>query len=116
MPAESFLCRSSGAGNFDLEFVYMSSGEPVRRAARLRNVRTTTSSAVLFIAAILGMGCAKPQAAAPPREAVPVLVGKVIQKAMPVQLTAIGNVEAYSTISIRAQVPGGAPRSPLQGG
>ena len=34
------------------------------------------------------------------------VVAKVTQKAMPVQLTAIGNVEAYSTISIRAQVAG----------
>lgn len=34
------------------------------------------------------------------------MVGKVIQKTMPVEVTAVGNVEAMSTISIRAQVPG----------
>ncbi|MGD0906707.1 MAG: efflux RND transporter periplasmic adaptor subunit [Candidatus Acidiferrales bacterium] len=52
------------------------------------------------------MGCSKPQAAPPPHAAVPVVVGKVVQKTMPVQVTAVGNVEAISTISIRAQVPG----------
>jgi membrane fusion protein, multidrug efflux system len=38
--------------------------------------------------------------------AVPVTVATVIQKNMPVQLTATGTVEAYSTVSIRAQVGG----------
>lgn len=84
----------------------MSSWEDVRIAARLREAVWMTACPMFLIAAIFTAGCAKQQAAAPPREAVPVLVGKVIQKSMPVQLTAIGNVEAYSTISIRAQVPG----------
>ena len=60
----------------------------------------------LLIAGSFAAGCAKQQAAAPPRAAVPVVVAKVTQKAMPVQVTAIGNVEPYSTISIRAQVAG----------
>lgn len=55
---------------------------------------------------VLIAGCKKEQAAAPVRAAVPVTVGKVVKKTMPVQVTAIGNVEAYSTISIRAQVSG----------
>ena len=38
--------------------------------------------------------------------AVPVTVATVIQKNMPVQLAATGTVEAYSTVSIRAQVGG----------
>ncbi|MBI4848672.1 MAG: efflux RND transporter periplasmic adaptor subunit [Nitrospirae bacterium] len=37
---------------------------------------------------------------------VPVTVGTVIQKPVPVQLRAIGNVEAYSTVGIKAQVGG----------
>lgn len=91
---------------FDSKWVPMSSRGDARIAGPLREAVWMTPSAMLLIAAIFTGGCAKQQAAAPPREAVPVLVGKVIQKAMPVQLTAIGNVEAYSTISIRAQVPG----------
>ncbi len=43
----------------------------------------------------------KPQASG-----VPVTVGKVIQKTVPVQLRAIGNVEAYSTVSVKSMVAG----------
>jgi multidrug efflux system membrane fusion protein len=40
------------------------------------------------------------------REAVPVVVTTAIQKAVPVQLRAVGNVEAYTTVSIKSQVTG----------
>jgi multidrug efflux system membrane fusion protein len=40
------------------------------------------------------------------REAVPVLVATAIQKAVPVQLRAVGNVEAYTTVAIKSQVTG----------
>ena len=56
--------------------------------------------------AALASGCAKQQAAPPARTATRVSVAKVIQKTMPVVVTAVGNVEAISTISIRAQVAG----------
>jgi multidrug efflux system membrane fusion protein len=41
-----------------------------------------------------------------PREAVPVLVATAVQKAVPVQLRAVGNVEPYTTVSIKSQVTG----------
>jgi multidrug efflux system membrane fusion protein len=37
---------------------------------------------------------------------VPVITGKVVQKDIPVELSAIGNVEANATISVRSQVSG----------
>jgi multidrug efflux system membrane fusion protein len=40
------------------------------------------------------------------REAVPVLVATAIQKAVPVQIRAVGNVEAYTTVSVKRQVTG----------
>jgi multidrug efflux system membrane fusion protein len=40
------------------------------------------------------------------RQAVPVVVASVVQKNMPVQLEAVGSVEAFSTVSIRTQVTG----------
>lgn len=40
------------------------------------------------------------------RAAVPVIVARVSQKNMPVQLEVVGSVEAYSTVSIRTQVTG----------
>jgi multidrug efflux system membrane fusion protein len=38
--------------------------------------------------------------------AVPVVVGRTVQKDVPVDLASIGNVEAFSTISVRAQITG----------
>ena len=40
------------------------------------------------------------------RPAVPVTVAPVVQKSVPIQIRTIGNVEAYSTVSIKAQVGG----------
>jgi multidrug efflux system membrane fusion protein len=40
------------------------------------------------------------------REAVPVLVATAIHKSVPVQLRAVGNVEAYTTVAIKSQVTG----------
>ncbi|MGH9594166.1 MAG: efflux RND transporter periplasmic adaptor subunit, partial [Bryobacteraceae bacterium] len=51
-------------------------------------------------------GCEKKQAAAPPPQAVPVRVAKVEVKTVPVQVTAIGNVEAFATVSVKPLVSG----------
>lgn len=40
------------------------------------------------------------------REAVPVLVVTAVQKSMPVQIRAVGNVEAVATVSVKSQVTG----------
>ena len=42
----------------------------------------------------------------PQRPPVPVTAAAVIQKTVPVQLNAIGNVEAYSTVSVKSQIGG----------
>jgi multidrug efflux system membrane fusion protein len=56
----------------------------------------------------LWLGCNSkstvPAAARAPR--VPVVVAQVVQKSIPVDVHAIGNVEAYSTVSVKAQVEG----------
>lgn len=51
-------------------------------------------------------GCSTKQAAPGPPPPVPVRVAKVAQQTVPVSVAAIGNVEAYSTVSIKAQVSG----------
>ena len=59
--------------------------------------------------ALLGMsafGCEKKQQAAKPAPEIPVVVAKVTQRAMPVQITSVGNVEAISSVSIRSQIAG----------
>ena len=40
------------------------------------------------------------------REAVPVLVATAVQKSVPLQIRAVGNVEAYSVVSVKSQVTG----------
>ena len=63
-------------------------------------------SVVLTASLVLASGCAKQQAAPTSRPPASVIVGKVTQKTMPVDVLAVGNVEAISTVSIRAQVAG----------
>src|SRR5262249_23930974 len=42
----------------------------------------------------------------PPQPSGPVGVGKVVQKTVPVEVRAIGNVMAFSTVAIKARVAG----------
>ncbi len=62
---------------------------------------------ILFavLIAILSACSGKP-AQPPPKPPVPVTAGKVIQKNVPVQILVIGNVEAYSTVSVKSQIGG----------
>ena len=50
------------------------------------------------------------------REAVPVLVVTAVQKAVPVQIRAVGNVEPYSTVSVKSQVTGVIERAHFKEG
>ena len=66
---------------------------------------------VALILAVALAGCGKKQdvqAASPAaaRPAVPVVVASVEQKDVPVQIRAIGNVEAYQTVQLRSMVNG----------
>jgi len=51
-------------------------------------------------------GCTRSKAAAGPPPAVPVMAATVEQKDVPVQVHAIGTVEAYSTVSVKTQITG----------
>ena len=53
-----------------------------------------------------GSGGGQRQSAGRTREAVPVMVVTAMQKAVPLQLRAVGNVEAYSIVSVKSQVTG----------
>src|SRR5512143_1181801 len=62
---------------------------------------------VLFIACLLlSPACAKKEAAKKPKPPVPVSVATAVKKDVPVSLHAIGNVEAFSTVSVRSLVAG----------
>src|SRR6266849_9860220 len=48
--------------------------------------------------------------------AAPVVTAKVAEKDVPVDIAAIGNVEAYTMISVRSQVTGQLEQSPFREG
>ena len=65
--------------------------------------------APVILSLVLTMSCTS-QANTPPPGAradiVPITVAPVIQKTVPIEFRAIGNVEAYSTVSVKAQLAG----------
>jgi multidrug efflux system membrane fusion protein len=80
-------------------------------------------SAILGVGLILftlgGAGCTENRAEskqAQKRPPVPVAVARVEQKSMPLQIQAIGTVEAYSVVSVRAQVGGELTRVHIKEG
>lgn len=72
---------------------------------KTRNYILHTSIAAFLL---LAAGCSNKEAvqAAKPIAAAPVRIATVASRTMPVELQAIGNVEAISTVSIKAQISG----------
>ena len=64
---------------------------------------------VVFILIFLLAGCSDNKAAPVTQQqaqAAPVFVSKAVSKSVPIEIQAIGNVEAYSTVAVKAQVGG----------
>jgi len=61
---------------------------------------------ILPLTGVLVFGCSRNQVVKQTALSVPVVVAKVSQQTMPVELASVGNVEAISTVSIRAQISG----------
>jgi len=83
-----------------------------------RGVHALLPVLALAATAACSGGNAEPKATAQPakRPPVPVAVAVVEQKEMPVQIQAIGTVEAYSVVSIKAQVGGELVRAHVKEG
>ena len=60
----------------------------------------------LLLLAVFSSACSKEKSGKPTSAPLPVTVGTTIQKTVPVQLRAIGNVQAYSTVSVKSKVGG----------
>jgi membrane fusion protein, multidrug efflux system len=58
------------------------------------------------IAALFFTACDRTKAAPPPASALPVVAALAEQKDVPVQVRAIGGVEAYSTVAVKTQITG----------
>ncbi|HVY70358.1 MAG TPA: efflux RND transporter periplasmic adaptor subunit [Verrucomicrobiae bacterium] len=65
-------------------------------------------AARVLLVTLLASGCSEKKAPAAKAAGAPVpaVVAKAVEKDMPVQIHAIGNVQAYSTVTIRSQVTG----------
>ena len=89
--------RLAGGGHLD-----MNAQSAMRYGARVRRLLT-----VLILPSVLMFsGCAKQTVQAEQRMAAPVMVATVLMKDVPVQITGIGNVQAYSTVSVKSLVNG----------
>jgi membrane fusion protein, multidrug efflux system len=68
------------------------------------------TAAAWALAAVLALAACSDNAAAgkgrAQAPAVPVTVGDVVEKTIPVQLTAVGNAQAYTTVGIKSQING----------
>jgi multidrug efflux system membrane fusion protein len=60
----------------------------------------------LLLLAIFSSACSNDKSRKPVSAPIPVTVSTAIQKTVPVQLRAIGNVQAYSTVTIKSKVGG----------
>ena len=83
------------------------------------HARQDITVAALVLAAVLA-GCSRTQtahSAGPPAQPVlPVTVAAVVQKTVPVEVRAIGNVLAYSTVAVKSRVPGQLLKASFQEG
>ena len=68
------------------------------------NRATCLILALIAVLPFAGCGQKQVQADAPRQSAVPVVVAKVSQRNVPVDLRAIGNVQPYSTVQIKSQI------------
>jgi membrane fusion protein, multidrug efflux system len=71
---------------------------------KISNIRVMFIILILCSLVLIG-SCSKPKVV-PRQEIVPVIVESVIKKDIPMQLTAIGTVEPYSSVSVYSQVNG----------
>jgi multidrug efflux system membrane fusion protein len=60
----------------------------------------------LLLLVVFSSGCSNEKSKKPVSAPIPVIVSTVTQKTVPVQLRAIGNVEAYSTVTVKSKVGG----------
>ena len=73
---------------------------------RLPKIIPQTSIACAIAVCCLQLACSNTKAAAPSIPAVPVVAAAVEQRDVPVQVQAIGSVEAYSMVAVKTQITG----------
>jgi multidrug efflux system membrane fusion protein len=69
-------------------------------------VRFLTGILALLFLAVFSSGCSNEKSKKPVSAPIPVIVSTATQKTVPVQLRAIGNAQAYSTVTVKSKVGG----------
>lgn len=77
-----------------------------QRTERLKKIISFLCVLCGCFAVFLISSCAKEKPKQPPPRIVPVMAAEAVQKNIPVQLKAIGNVEAYSVVSVNSRIGG----------
>ncbi len=75
--------------------------------------RAGSSAALLLVTALLGAcsnGVSEKAQAKTPKEAVPVTIASAVSKDVPVQIRAVGSVQAYASVTLKSQVDGEVAR------
>src|SRR5262245_54441349 len=73
------------------------------------SARRLTAAAWAIVALLACAACSDNASAGkgrPQPPPVPVAVGDAVEKSIPVQLTAVGNAQAYTTVGVKSQVSG----------
>jgi membrane fusion protein, multidrug efflux system len=68
------------------------------------NTRSLASLVLILATSLSSVSCSSKTSAVGPDLAVPVTVAKAVKKTVPIELSAIGTAEAYSTVSSKGQV------------
>jgi multidrug efflux system membrane fusion protein len=82
----------------------VSAKEVMKKPSTRNNGKLFAPLALVLAASLASVSCSSKTAAVGPDLAVPVNVAKAVKKTVPIQLSAIGTAEAYSTVSIKGQV------------
>jgi membrane fusion protein, multidrug efflux system len=95
--------------------------EPGLGKLRISTLKLLGCLMVLSMVALLSSSCSEKKAASAPTMSpmamvVPVVVAKATQRDMPVQVAAIGNVQAYSTVTVKSLVDGEIQQAYFQEG
>lgn len=69
-------------------------------------MKHTPKILILLIIVLLSCGCAAKKEKSKAKPAVPVTMVPAVMKNVPIQLKAIGNIEAFTTVAIKSQVSG----------
>jgi multidrug efflux system membrane fusion protein len=87
-----------------MEYRLFEAHHGTRMRAHLRSLLTGIS--LLLFLTVFSSACSNEKSKKPASASIPVTVETAVQKTVPVQLHAIGNVQAYSTVTVKSKVGG----------